>query len=68
MNDQTFVSGRRPVLTTEESDLTTIGAQVVYDPDAAEAAGAFAEDALSEADAWEANGDELVAEGGENDG
>lgn len=52
---------RRPLLTEDEADLTVAGAQVVYDPEAAAEAGAFEEDALSEADAWEANGDALVA-------
>lgn len=72
MTEQTFetvaFAARRPVLTVDESDLTTAGAQVIYDPDEAEIAGAFVEDALSEADAWDANADELVAEGGERNG
>ncbi len=52
---------RRPLLSDDENDLTQPGVQVVYDPDEATAAGAFQEDALTEADAWDANADELVA-------
>lgn len=52
---------RPPLLTDSEADLTTPGVQVVYDPEAAESWGAFEEDALSEADAWDANADNLIA-------
>lgn len=44
-----------PLLSPDEADFPVPGVQVVYDPDAAEAAGAFMEDALSEAEAWASN-------------
>ncbi len=48
---------RPPLLSNDEADLALSGVQVVYDPEDAAAAGAFVEDALSEADAWDANAD-----------
>lgn len=56
---------RQPLLTDNESDWGTPGAQLVYDPEDAAAWGAFEEDALSEADAWDSNTESGVAEGGE---
>ena len=46
-----------PLISTNLGDLLKTGIQVSLSPDDAEAAGAFVEDAISEADAWEANGD-----------
>ena len=46
-----------PIISLNPADLMTPGIQVELDPDEAEALGAFAETALSEADAWEANMD-----------
>ena len=55
-------SPREAVLSTALEDLTVPGVVIEVDPDEAEANGAFRETALSEADAWESNGD---SEGGE---
>ena len=56
-------SPREAVLSTALEDLTVPGVVIEVDPDEAEANGAFRETALSEADAWERNGD---SEGGEH--
>lgn len=61
-----------PLLSTRLADLTTPGVTVELSPDEADAFGAFAESALSEADAWEANADLPLAreidEGAPDDG
>jgi hypothetical protein len=44
-------------------DMTTPGVVVDVDPDDAEAMGAFEEDALTEAEAWESNVDAGGADG-----
>lgn len=44
-----------PLISTNLADLLIPGIQVSLSPEEAEDAGAFVEDALSEADAWEAN-------------
>jgi hypothetical protein len=52
-----------PVLSSSIDDLLVPGVIVEVDPDAAFEHGAFAESALSEADAWDANGDLSSDEG-----
>jgi hypothetical protein len=46
-----------PVISESLTDLTTPGVIVALDPDAADRAGAFLDDALDEDAAWEANAD-----------
>ena len=46
-----------PVISTNFNDTAIAGVQVEVDADAAEHLGAFAETALSDADAWDANAD-----------
>ena len=46
-----------PILVQSIEELLTPGVVVEVEPDAAEAMGAFAENALSEEEAWEANTD-----------
>lgn len=48
---------RDPVFSPAVEDMTTPGVMVDVDPDEAEAMGAFQEDALTEAEAWESNAD-----------
>jgi hypothetical protein len=45
------------VISESLTDLTTPGAVVELDPDAADRAGAFLDDALDEDAAWESNAD-----------
>jgi hypothetical protein len=45
------------VISESLTDLTTPGVIVALDPDAADRAGAFLDDALDEDAAWEANAD-----------
>lgn len=56
-----------PLLSTRLADLTTPGVAVELSPDEADAFGAFAETALSEADAWEANADLPLAHGADDE-
>ena len=56
-----------PLLSTRLADLTTPGVAVELSPDEADAFGAFAESALSEADAWEANADLPLAHGADDE-
>ena len=44
-----------PLISTDPADLLSTGIQVSLSPVDAENAGAFVEDALSEAHAWDAN-------------
>ncbi len=53
-----------PVLSGSIADLTTPGVVVEVDAGEAESLGAFEETALTEAEAWDANGDQ-EPEGGE---
>jgi hypothetical protein len=46
---------RKPVMSEQELDLGREGVVLVVDPDQAERAGAFLEDAISFEDAWRAN-------------
>lgn len=52
-----------PVFSPAIDDLTTPGVMVEVDPDDAEAMGAFQEDALTEAEAWESNRDAEAGDG-----
>lgn len=52
-----------PVVSPSIDDLTTPGVMVDVDPDEADAMGAFREDALTEAEAWESNADAEHADG-----
>lgn len=47
----------RPVISRNEDDASVPGVQVEQTAEQAESNGAFAETAMSEADAWEANTD-----------
>lgn len=47
----------QPVISTNDADARTPGVQVEHTAAQAERAGAFEETAMSEADAWESNGD-----------
>lgn len=49
--------GEQPLLSDAIGDLDCPGVIVVFDPEVAEAWGAFLEDALDEATAWNANDD-----------
>ena len=53
-----------PIVTNRLEDLLTPGVIVEVTPDEAEALGAFEETALSEADAWDANTDLALEDGG----
>lgn len=48
---------RSPIYSPAIDDVTTPGVVVEVDPDQADELGAFRDDALSEAEAWESNAD-----------
>ena len=48
-------SGREPVVSLDIADIAVPGVIVEVDPDMADELGAFHEDALTDADAWESN-------------
>lgn len=63
-NDEPRNANAPPVLSESVADLTTPGVVVEVDASEAESLGAFEETALTEAEAWDANGD-LETEGEE---
>lgn len=46
-----------PIVSTDYADLQTPGLVIELQPDEADELGAFLEDALTQADAWDANAD-----------
>jgi len=51
------VTSQVPILSTKPADGEVFGVMVGFEPDDAEAMGAFQEDALSADDAWDSQGD-----------
>lgn len=53
----TLGTSQVPILSTNPADADCFGVMAEFDPDTAEAMGAFREDALSAEDAWASQGD-----------
>jgi type IV secretion system protein VirB1 len=58
----------QPIVTDDQTQLFKPGVQVEMDAEQAERNGAFTEDALSEQDAWESNGDPSIFDADEGEG
>lgn len=57
-----------PIITDDQSQLFKRGVIVEMDAEQAERNGAFTEDALSEQEAWESNGDPSIFDEDEEEG